>query len=47
MHLLTQVRPEDLDEGDLEGGDLAMHEDAGQVQLYLEAHIHIGTVDGG
>lgn len=22
-----------------------MHEDAGQVQLHLEAHIHIGSVD--
>lgn len=47
MDLLPQVGPEDLDEGDLEGGDLAMHEDASQVQLHLEAHVHIGTIDGG
>jgi len=47
VHLLPQVSPEDLDEGDLEGGDLAMHEDASQIQLHLEAHVHIGTVDGG
>ena len=47
MHLLPQVSPEDLDEGNLEGGDLAMHENACQVQLHLEAHIHIGTVNGG
>ena len=46
MHLLPQVSPEDLDEGNLEGGDLAMHEDACQIQLHLETHIHIGTVDG-
>lgn len=47
MHLLPQVSPEDLDEGDLERGNLAMHEDAGQIQLHLESHVHIGTVDGG
>ena len=47
VHLLPQVSPEDLDQGDLEGGDLAVHEDASQIQLHLEAHVHIGTVDGG
>ena len=47
MHLLPQVSPEDLDQGDLEGGDLAVHEDASQIQLHLEAHVHIGAVDGG
>ena len=47
VHLLPQVSSEDLDQGDLECGDLAMHEDACQVQLHLETHIHIGTVDGG
>lgn len=47
MHLLPQVSPEDLDEGDLEGGNLAMHEDACQIQLHLETHVHIGTIDGG
>ena len=46
VHLLPQVSPEDLDEGDLEGRDLAVHEDACQVQLHLETHVHIGTVDG-
>ena len=34
------MRPEDLDERDLEGRDLAMHEDACEVELHLEAHIH-------
>ncbi len=47
VHLLPQVSPEDLDQGDLEGGDLAVHEDASQIQLHLEAHVHIGAVDGG
>ncbi len=47
VHLLPQVSPEDLDQGDLEGGDLAVHEDASQIQLHLETHINIGTVDGG
>ena len=39
--------PEDLDEGDLQRGNFAMHEDARQVQLHLETHVHIGAVDGG
>ena len=47
VHLLPQVSPEDLDEGDLERGNLAMHKNACQIQLHLEPHIHIGTVDGG
>ena len=41
------MSPEDLDQRDLERGDLAMHENASQIQLHLEAHVHIGTVDGG
>jgi hypothetical protein len=40
------VGAEDLNEGDLEGGDLAVHEDAGEVQLHLEPHVHVGAVDG-
>ena len=39
--------PEDLDEGDLQRGDFAVHEDAREVQLHLEAHVHVGAVDGG
>lgn len=41
MDLLPQVSSEDLDEGDLQGGDLAMHEDARQVQLHLKAYVHL------
>lgn len=37
---------EDLDERDLECRNLAVHEDAGQIQLHLEAHVNIGPVDG-
>mmetsp|Transcript_42357 Transcript_42357/g.95840 ORF Transcript_42357/g.95840 Transcript_42357/m.95840 type:complete len:278 (-) Transcript_42357:3555-4388(-) len=39
--------PEDLDERNLERRDLAVHEDACQVQLNLEPHINIGAVDCG
>jgi len=45
MHLLPQMCPEDLDQRDLECRDLAVHEDAGQVELDLEADVDIGTVD--
>lgn len=41
MDLLPQVSAEDLDERDLQRGDLAMHEDPGQVQLHLKAHVHL------
>ena len=41
VDLLPQVSAEDLDEGDLQCGDLAVHEDARQVELYLETHVHL------
>ena len=47
VDLLPQMGAEDLDEGDLERRDFAVHEDARQVQLDLEAHIDIGAVDRG
>ena len=47
MDLLPEMGPEDLDEGNLEGWNLPVHEDAGQVQLHLEAHIHVRAIDGG
>mmetsp|Transcript_97181 Transcript_97181/g.274888 ORF Transcript_97181/g.274888 Transcript_97181/m.274888 type:complete len:549 (-) Transcript_97181:3378-5024(-) len=46
MDLLPQVSSEDLDERNLQGWDLAVHEDAREVQLHLEAHVDVGTVDG-
>lgn len=36
---------EDLNERDLQRRNLSVQEDTGQVQLHLEAHIHIGSVD--
>ena len=41
VDLLPQVSSEDLDERDLQRGDLAVHEDTGQVQLHLKAHVHL------
>ena len=36
---------EDLNQTDLEGGNLAVHEDTGQIQLNLETDVYVGTVD--
>jgi len=38
---LPQVSTEDLDQGDLQCGDLAVHEDSRQIQLHLETYIHL------
>ncbi len=46
VDLLPQVSAEDLNEGDLEGWNLSVHENARQVELHLETHVHVGTVDG-
>lgn len=47
VDLLPQVGTEDLDEGDLERWDLAVHEDACEIQLDLESDVHVRSVDGG
>lgn len=47
VDLLPQVSSEDLDERDLQRGDLAVHEDTGQVQLHLKAHVHLMGGRGG
>ena len=47
VDLLPEMSSEDLDQGDLESGDLAMHEDASQVKLHLETHIHLERVGEG
>ena len=44
-HLLPQMGSEDLNEGDLERGDLSVHEDSGQIQLHLETDVDVGAVD--
>lgn len=41
VDLLPEMGPEDLDERDLEGRDLAVHEDACEVQLHLKANVHL------
>lgn len=41
MDFLPQVSPENLNEGDLQRGDLAVHEDSSQVKLYLKTDIHL------
>lgn len=43
MNLLPQVSSEDLNEGDLQCGNLAVHENARQVELHLETDIHLET----
>jgi hypothetical protein len=35
----------DLNERDLERWQLAVHKDAGQIQLHLETDVHVGAVD--
>jgi hypothetical protein len=47
MNLLPQVRSEDLDQTDLQGRDLAVHEHTGQIKLDLETNVDIGSVNGG
>ena len=41
VDLLPEVRAEDLNERNLERRDLAVHEDARQVELDLEADVHL------
>jgi len=36
---------EDLNERNLEGGDLSMEEDTCKVQLNLESNVHVCTID--
>lgn len=46
MNLLPQVSSEDLDQGDLEGGNFAMHEDSSKIQLHLETNVHLTKKNG-
>lgn len=41
MNLLPQVSSEDLNEGDLQCWDLAVHEYSSQIKLHLETDIHL------
>jgi hypothetical protein len=47
VNLLPQVGTEDLDQRNLQSGDLAVQENASQVELNLETDVDIGTVDSG
>lgn len=46
MNLLPQVSSEDLNQGDLESGDFAMHEDSSEIQLHLETHVYLKNKTG-
>lgn len=41
MNLLPQMSPEDLNEGDLQRRDLAVHEDSSQIELHLETNVYL------
>lgn len=43
VNLLPQVSSEDLNEGDLQCRDLAVHEDSCQIKLHLETNVHLQT----
>ena len=43
--LLPQVGAEDLNQTNLEGGDLSVHEDTGQIKLDLETDVYICAID--
>ena len=45
VDLLPEVRAEDLNERNLQRRNLAVHEDARQVELDLEADVDVGAVD--
>lgn len=47
VDFLPHMRTENLDEGDLQGWDFAVHEDSCQIQLHLETNVNIGAIDGG
>ena len=47
VDLLPEMCAEDLDQRDLQRGNLAVHENAGEVELHLEANVDIGAVDRG
>jgi len=34
-------------QGGVRSAHLSVHENAGEIQLHLEAHVHVGAVDGG
>lgn len=47
VNLLPQVSAENLDERDLQGGNLPVHENSCEIQLHLETYVHVRPVDRG
>eukprot|EP01137_Pigoraptor_chileana_P034037 Opistho-2@25960 len=47
VHLLPEMRAENLDERDLERRDLSVHENASEIKLHLETNVDICAIDGG
>ncbi len=45
VNLLPEMRPKDLNERNLERWNLAVHKDACEVELHLEANVHGRPVD--
>ena len=45
MDLLPEMSSEDLNERNLQCGNLSMHEDTCQIQLHLETNINICSID--
>jgi hypothetical protein len=45
VDFLPEMGSEDLDQRDLQGRDLAVHENTRQVKLDLETNVHVRTVD--
>jgi len=45
LTFLPQMGSEDLDQTDLEGRNLAVHEDTSQVKLYLETDVDVRSID--
>ena len=45
MKFLPEMSSEDLDQGDLEGRDFAVHEDTREIKLDLETDVHVSSVD--
>ena len=47
VNLLPQMGTKDLNQGDLQRGNLAVHEYASQIELHLKTNVDISAVDRG
>ena len=46
VDLLPQMGTENLNQGNLQCRDFAVHENASQIKLDLETNVNVGSVDG-